>query len=409
MKPRRQGGQVLLALLLLGLVLGAGSLLASGALRARAEAQAHARSIAALAEARSALIGYAISYAERHPDAGYGFLPCPDRDNDGSTDLGACGARGHFTLGRLPWRTLGLPELRDGWGECLWYAVAGSIKHNPKPLSLNWDSPGQFEPLGPNREPLRLQTTDGRAVAVLFAPGPAHPGQARAGRRPGTCSGTDGSDLPQYLDHPYPLGGTMPFTVIQGGEPADAAGDTNDLLAWIGVDEIFAAWRRRNDHTAYLDSLLARAAGALTARLADADRDAWLDAHATRIGMLHAAPLPPAAALGLPAPERGEIDQWRDQMHFAACPAGGTCITVTRTHGTEPCSAVLGFAGERVPSGPAAQQRSTATQRADPAQYFEGVNAPGFAQGIPAFEGVATVPHRRDNHPGTDDVILCLP
>src|SRR5690606_6213371 len=113
----------------------------------------------------------------------------------------------HFTLGRLPWRTLGLPELRDGWGECLWYAVAGSIKHNPKPLSLNWDSPGQFEPQGANREPLRLQTDDGRAVAVLFAPGPARRGQARAGRRPGTCSGTDASDLPQYLDHPYPLGG----------------------------------------------------------------------------------------------------------------------------------------------------------------------------------------------------------
>ena len=165
MKPRRQGGQVLLALLLLGLVLGAGSLLASGALRARAEAQAHARSIAALAEARSALIGYAISYAERHPDAGYGFLPCPDRDNDGSTDLGACGARGHFTLGRLPWRTLGLPELRDGWGECLWYAVSGSAQSALAPAVFNWDTLGHFEIFRSDGTPAGTQRVAGVAGA----------------------------------------------------------------------------------------------------------------------------------------------------------------------------------------------------------------------------------------------------
>lgn len=140
----RSQGQALIAALLLGAVLAAGALLADGQLRARAEAVAHARSLDALAQARSALIGYAISYAERHPGEGYGFLPCPDRGNDGSTPIGACGARDTAAIGRLPWRTLGLAELRDGWGECLWYAVSGSAKHNPKPLALNWDSPGQF-------------------------------------------------------------------------------------------------------------------------------------------------------------------------------------------------------------------------------------------------------------------------
>ncbi len=34
-------------------------------------------------------------------------------------------------IGRLPWRTLGLEPLRDGNGECLWYAVSGSHQRHP--------------------------------------------------------------------------------------------------------------------------------------------------------------------------------------------------------------------------------------------------------------------------------------
>ena len=105
-------GQALIAALLLLTLLAAGGLLAGGELRARAHALAHARSVEALAIARAALIGYAISYAETHPGEGYGFLPCPDAGNTGSTPVGACGARGIAAVGRLPWRTLGLPELR---------------------------------------------------------------------------------------------------------------------------------------------------------------------------------------------------------------------------------------------------------------------------------------------------------
>ena len=85
----RARGQALIAALLLVTVLAAGALLANGDLRARAEAVAHARSLEALAQARSALIGYAISYEERHPGEGYGFMPCPDSGNDGSTPIGA--------------------------------------------------------------------------------------------------------------------------------------------------------------------------------------------------------------------------------------------------------------------------------------------------------------------------------
>ena len=55
--PSSARGQALIAALLLVTVLAAGALLANGDLRARAEAVAHARSLEALAQARSALIG----------------------------------------------------------------------------------------------------------------------------------------------------------------------------------------------------------------------------------------------------------------------------------------------------------------------------------------------------------------
>src|SRR6478609_4375024 len=81
----------------------------------------------ALAEAREALIAYATS---RPIDAqvGPGYLPCPDTDDDGWAETTCGSLSGHLgqadRLGRLPWKTLGLPDLRDGSGERLWYAVS---------------------------------------------------------------------------------------------------------------------------------------------------------------------------------------------------------------------------------------------------------------------------------------------
>ena len=85
----------------------------------------------ALAQAREALIAYA---ADRPITAsvGPGYLPCPDLDNDGWAEA-TCGSQNGDSgqaerLGRLPWKTLGLPDLRDGYGERLWYAVSSKYK-----------------------------------------------------------------------------------------------------------------------------------------------------------------------------------------------------------------------------------------------------------------------------------------
>jgi len=94
------------------------------ALRARATERA-------LAQAREALVAYA---ADRAITAvvGPGYLPCPDLDGDGwaeSTCGSLDGSSGQEQrLGRLPWKTLGLPMLTDGDGEALWYAVSTKYK-----------------------------------------------------------------------------------------------------------------------------------------------------------------------------------------------------------------------------------------------------------------------------------------
>src|SRR3989338_8627952 len=70
----------------------------------------------ALKQAKEALIGRAVT-----DTTSPGSLPCPDADGDGSADLFS-GNNCPYYIGRLPWKTLGLSDLRDGSGEELWYA-----------------------------------------------------------------------------------------------------------------------------------------------------------------------------------------------------------------------------------------------------------------------------------------------
>ena len=127
------------------------------------------RTQAALVEARDALIGRAASDTNRP-----GSLPCPDTDNDGSAQLFA-GSDCPSYIGRLPWRTLGLPDLRDAYGERLWYALFPSFRDNSAGGLLDVDTKGG---LTVYRDSASIILT-AEAVAVVFAPGPAVAGQVR--------------------------------------------------------------------------------------------------------------------------------------------------------------------------------------------------------------------------------------
>ena len=89
------------------------------------------KTAAALAEAKEALISYALSSENAGgATARPGNFPCPDTDVPSPTNpnygIGesSCAAG---AIGRLPWKTLGLPELLDEEGEPLWYALSGNF------------------------------------------------------------------------------------------------------------------------------------------------------------------------------------------------------------------------------------------------------------------------------------------
>jgi hypothetical protein len=134
----------------------------------------------ALAQAKVGLIGWS---AARTPstsalippglNARPGELPCPDIDNSG-TDSGACVAG---AIGRVPWKSLGIPEPKDSSGETLWYAIAGPFRNSSMssaPITSN--TLGNMTVyLGSNASTLTSQ-----AVAVIFAPGAALGTQVRS-------------------------------------------------------------------------------------------------------------------------------------------------------------------------------------------------------------------------------------
>ena len=156
--------------------------------------------------------------------------------------------------------------------------------------------------------------------------------------------------------------------------------------------------------------MIERAAAALSARLDSGSAD-WLASHAVTTGSLAIGMLPTAETLDVPAGERMAIDLWRDQMRFAACPDGDTCIAVSRSDPAlvEHCSAVLALGGERQRSGPTRQDRVTPAQRAEVVQFFEGINAVNLVTGEPAFAGAARFSTPDRDQPATADVIRCLP
>lgn len=99
-----------------------------------------------------------------------GDLPCPDRTNDGSSDSCNNIAR---RLNRLPWKTVGLEDLTDGYGERLWYAVSSNWKNNPRSFPLNSDTVGTITIRDASGKVLYDATSGGGVVAVILSAGAA--------------------------------------------------------------------------------------------------------------------------------------------------------------------------------------------------------------------------------------------
>lgn len=214
----------------------------------------------ALLLAKAALISYAVSvnFSGASATIRPGDLPCPDLTDSGTgTSCGnAAGSLQASRLGRLPWKTLGLPDLRDGDGERLWYAVSNNFKRNTRttctasaPESttcLNSDTRGTITIRDTAGNILHDATnTDPTAsgvIAVVFSPG------AILRRQDGvtqnrSCTGDAGCDATGLC-----LGTTTPkcnpvnYLDISGGEDnanfSDASGvpSTNGFINGIILD-----------------------------------------------------------------------------------------------------------------------------------------------------------------------------
>jgi hypothetical protein len=121
---------------------------------------------AAFANVKQALIGWSVQRTSSGalPNARPGELPCPDMNNDGAED-GSCAAG---ALGRVPWKTLGIPEPKDGAGETLWYAIAGPFRiWSMSGTVINSDTKGNLT-VYQNSTTTAIAT---EAIAVVFAPG----------------------------------------------------------------------------------------------------------------------------------------------------------------------------------------------------------------------------------------------
>jgi hypothetical protein len=175
----------------------------------------------ALAEARDALIGRAASDDNRP-----GSLPCPDLvtnivgtnvPNDGNADL-LVGNECPSYVGRLPWRTLGLPDLRDGSGERLWYAVSRTFRDDTSAQPINSDTAGLYTvTIGSN--------TSTGVIAVIFAPGAILGTQDRS-------TATENA-VANYLEGGNEVNGTITFTT------QTATSTFNDKLLPLTRDTLF--------------------------------------------------------------------------------------------------------------------------------------------------------------------------
>ena len=149
-RPYRQRGAALLLPMLVVLIASSSVLLANLGrdelkFRQRTDTQQ------SLAEARNALINYALLNSDLNSGRSIS-LPCPDIDDGGGFAEGvahttACGVSGETVIGRLPWRTLDIPSLKDASAACLWYVVSGSYKDADASTAamINWDSNGQLQ------------------------------------------------------------------------------------------------------------------------------------------------------------------------------------------------------------------------------------------------------------------------
>ena len=352
-----------------------------------------------LIQAREALLGYATTYRDNNADEIFGYLPCPDTTGDGIADTvlnsGECGSSGHASIGLLPYRTLGLPDLRDAEGNCLWYAVSGNFKAAlTKPVPMNWDTQGQFSVLDANAASLVApDDNQGGAAAVIFSSGAPLGAQNRSTSASGPC-GVDPSQISAYLEGGYSFATGNTIALTQG-PVKDANGNVtgNDRLAWITPRDIFDRVLKRKDFNNALAASPPGQINTLTDRIKTAlelrIQNDIFNGTATSLPMNQAnySPKPSGIYTGEvdPAMDIGVTNQpsyanyltnWSEQFRLAVCDnLSAPCLDINN-NGTANCRGTLMLGGRTADGRPrtSAQKGSSLSILAN---YFESGSSAG--------------------------------
>lgn len=169
----------------------------------------------ALDEAKQALLGW--STTQDNP----GQLPCPEDTNliGFATEGQAQSSCTLPAIGRLPWRTLGLGDIRDGNNDKLWYVISSGFRTPP----INTNTVAQ----------LTVNGVANAAVAIIFSVGSPLSTQ----NRPIPTSSSP-PDISQYLDLTNNTGSA---SFVSSG----AANSFNDRLVLITKTELFSIVTKR--------------------------------------------------------------------------------------------------------------------------------------------------------------------
>ncbi len=170
-EARRQRGLAMIAVLTLIALLSA-YLIADrmGSISSELRSEREKLTVKALQDAKTALLGHVAKTAANTASAVPGRLPCyEDAEKIGETSEGeeapggTCNTNTIIQFGRLPWKTVSLGDIRDGWGEKLWYVLSPGFRDQP----INSTTAGQL-------------MLDGKpVVALIIAPGPPINSQSR--------------------------------------------------------------------------------------------------------------------------------------------------------------------------------------------------------------------------------------
>ncbi|MFM2408144.1 MAG: hypothetical protein RL358_886 [Pseudomonadota bacterium] len=230
LKPRQHGAALMVMLVIM--VVGSAAVLV-GSLNSSAIRNARlSNNSAALAQAKEALIARATTDITV-----LGSLPCPDTNNDGTADL-LVGNECPSYIGRLPWKTLLIDDLRDAQGERLWYALSRNFRDDNS-NHINSDSLGTLNLTGGQ--------TASQVIAIVFSAGSPLAAQTRSATNTMLCNGVSllaNLCVQNYLEasNAAPSTATSPNNTYQINAPSNTS---NDQAIYLTHEQLFPVLEQR--------------------------------------------------------------------------------------------------------------------------------------------------------------------